>query len=74
MQQATETIRASSRFHHSTRALAPGEALPAMPSLLEQVMACAGGMSRKTARECDELDETNEGVDEVFEDEGFDDE
>lgn len=50
-----ETVRASSGFHHSSRALAPGEKLPAPPSLLEQIMACRNGMTASSAN--DELDD-----------------
>ena len=49
--QTTETVRASSGFHHSTRALAPGEKLPVLPSLLEQIMACRNGMVSPAAND-----------------------
>lgn len=56
--QLNETFRASSCFHHSTRALAPGESLPPLPSLFEQVLACRNAMLSKEAE--DEADETIE--------------
>jgi len=40
-----EPVRASSGFHHSSRALAPGEKLPVPPTLFEQIMACRNGMT-----------------------------
>lgn len=46
-----ETVRASSGFHHSSRALAPGEQLPAPPTLFEQVMACRNGMTASAAND-----------------------
>lgn len=52
--QVNETVRASSGFHHSTRTLAPGENLPLLPSLFEQVVACRNGMMSKAAN--DELE------------------
>jgi hypothetical protein len=64
--QLNETVRASSGFHHSTRTLAPGENLPPMPSLFEQVVACRNGMVIKAAN-----DESDDGD---FADESLDDE
>lgn len=49
--QLIESFRASSCFHHSTRALAPGESLPPFPSLFEQVVACRNGMLTKAVEE-----------------------
>lgn len=53
-----ETFRASSCFHHSTRALAPGESLPPLPSLFEQVLACRNAMLSSATE--DEAEETLE--------------
>lgn len=57
--QINETVRASSGFHHSTRALAPGEKLPVLPTLLEQIMACSNGMALPAANDeyAEEFDE-----------------
>lgn len=71
--QLNETVRASSCFHHSTRALAPGESLPALPSLFEQVVACRNGMLELPAD-----DQAEDGVDAALDaalaDEEFDEE
>lgn len=40
VREAGVSAKSTIGFHHSTRPLAPGESLPALPSLLEQVMAC----------------------------------
>ena len=57
--QINETVRASSGFHQSTRTLAPGENLPLLPSLFEQVVACRNGMASKAAN--DEPDDFADG-------------
>lgn len=65
--QINETVRASSCFHHSTRTLAPGENLPPLPSLFEQVVACRNAMLSKAAN--DEAEEMDEFVDDSGDDE-----
>lgn len=69
--QLNETVRASSCFHHSTRALAPGENLPPLPSLFEQVVACRNAMQSKAAN--DEAADAEEFADDGLED-GLEDE
>lgn len=54
-------------FRHLSRPLKPGEALPRLPSLTEQVMACRFVVSEPEPEALDDL--ADEGWDE---EEGFD--
>ena len=69
--QLNETVRASSCFHHSTRTLAPGESLPPLPSLFEQVVACRNAMQSTAANDeaADSEEFVDDGVDDSLDDE-----
>jgi hypothetical protein len=49
-----DVVPLSARFRHVCRALEPGERLPQLPSLSEQLMACRAELERQTNTDEDE--------------------
>lgn len=50
-------VSSSTRFSHLSRRLQPGEGIPPMPSMFEQLSACQLELSRRESWEDTESDE-----------------